>query len=66
MTTTRKVIVHRVDDPTDYVLVGRVVRYAETEMPYNDAIIAYGDGPNEKSFYVKRIKSGLSIWKIAR
>ena len=52
--------------PEDYALVARVLQYAQSNMPHKDAILAYGDAPNEKSFYVRRNKAGFSIWKITR
>ena len=47
-------------DPRNAILAARTIIHGE-KMPGKDAILVFGKGEDEVVFFVKRVKSGLSV-----
>lgn len=53
-------------DPDNFYLASRAARWLLARPKQADAILSYGDAPNEVVFYVKRNKASIRIFQDTR
>ena len=53
-------------DPDNLVLASRAAKWLLTRPAQKDAILAYGEGPQEVVFYVKRNKASILVYQDTR